>query len=102
VINDVSKIVQIIQGTLSAIGRSQWDIVVVNILAPVIINLLSENLVSYLNPWGRLILSGIIEEQVDDVIDGLTEGGGVAVERFLIRDWVTLVGKQKRHTQNRA
>jgi ribosomal protein L11 methyltransferase len=101
-INDVSEIVEIFQGTLSAIGHSQWDIVVVNILAPVIINLLRENLVSYLKPWGRLIMSGIIEEQVDDVINGLAEGGGVEVERFLIRDWVTLVGKQKRHTQSRV
>jgi ribosomal protein L11 methyltransferase len=73
-------------------GRAQWDVIVANILAPVIIGLLVENgLLGYVAPGGRLILSGIIEEQSADVAAALAAAGGHVEQTITAGDWVTLI-----------
>jgi ribosomal protein L11 methyltransferase len=94
-INDVSESIELVHGSLDAVAPSEWDVVVVNILAPVIIRLLQGNLLSYLSMSGRVILSGIIDEQVEDVQKALVEAGGEATRRLVTKDWVALVAKQK-------
>jgi ribosomal protein L11 methyltransferase len=72
--------------------RQTWDVVIANILAPVIIQLLSEkDLLSYVTPNGRLILSGIIEEQGAGVVEALAAAGGRALDVITSGDWVTFV-----------
>lgn len=67
IINRVIDKFELYQGTMSAIKPTPWDLVLVNILAPVIINLLDEGqLMACLAPRGKVILSGIIEEQADE------------------------------------
>jgi ribosomal protein L11 methylase PrmA len=67
-------------------------VVIANILAPVIIQLLSEkDLLSYVTPNGRLILSGIIEEQGAGVVEALAAAGGRALDVITSGDWVTFV-----------
>jgi ribosomal protein L11 methyltransferase len=73
-------------------GRGTWDVIVANILAPVVIQLLAEKgLVGYVADGGRLILSGIIAEQGPDVEATLTAAGGRVRETITVGDWVTYV-----------
>lgn len=86
----------IFQGTLSALAILGWDIVLVNILAPIIVELLSEGkLLEYLNQDGILILSGIIEEQKADVMNALGDVGGVVVNELIVGDWVCLISQKQ-------
>ncbi len=73
-------------------GPGPWDIVVANILAPVIIGLLGERgLLEYVAPDGHLILSGIIDEQGPDVEAALSAAGGQVRRVITAGDWVTYV-----------
>lgn len=84
--------IHIHQGVLSDVPVSQWDIVVVNILAHVIVSLLDNDaLMEYVAPSGRLILSGIIEEQLGVVETAVTQAGGRVLEKLQVRDWVCLI-----------
>ena len=66
--------------------------VVVNILAPVIIDLLRNgDLINFVEENGWLILSGIIDLQVADVESAVDSVGGHVEDRMIIRDWVTLI-----------
>jgi len=93
--NDVSDIISLFEGTLDQVNEKGWDVVVVNILAPVIIKLFkNDDLMSYTGKNGRLILSGIIEEQGAGVETAVAEAGGCVVEKLQIRDWVSYVIQQ--------
>jgi ribosomal protein L11 methyltransferase len=93
--NGVAEQVTISAGTLATIRPAAWDLVLVNILAPVIITLLSEHqLLKYVDPAGKLVLSGIIDQQLDDVTQALHAAGGEVVETLTIRDWVTLIAQR--------
>ena len=71
-----------LDSTAAAAGPGPWDIVVANILAPIIIRLLSEDgLLGYVAPDGYLILSGIIDEQGPDVEAALSAAGGDVYKR---------------------
>lgn len=90
--NGVAEAMQLSEGELASVSQKEWDLVVVNILAPVIILLLTEHdLMGYVAPAGKLILSGIIDEQLDDVVAALKAAGGQVVEKFVVRDWVALI-----------
>lgn len=93
--NHVLEHVELFQGSLDSLGPSKWDIVVVNILAPVIVGLIQGDLLSYLSTTGRVIMSGIIDEQVNGVQNALAKAGGEVTRKLTTRDWVALVAKQK-------
>lgn len=79
-------------GTLESVTERPWDIVVVNILAPVIIGLLNNShLMEYVAPGGKLILSGIIDEQAEAVRQAVAAAGGQVEETLSITDWVAIV-----------
>ena len=62
-----------IKETLKA---KKYDLIVANILAPVIISLIEKaNIVSYLNDCGKLVLSGIIKEKENEVKEALLKTG---------------------------
>lgn len=80
------------QGSLSSVHDRAWDVVVVNILAPVISALLRDDgLMTYVTPNGRLILSGIIDEQADDIETAVAQAGGYILQRLTVRDWIAFV-----------
>lgn len=84
--------IQINQGVLADVPLTTWDIVVVNILAHVIVALLeNERLMKYVAPDGKLILSGIIEEQLGTVETAVLQAGGRIIEKFQVQDWLCLV-----------
>lgn len=90
--NLVGQQFEVWQGDLSTVVEQDWDIVLVNILAPIITNLLLEgHLLDYVAKSGWLVLSGIIDAQVEDVEAAVTKMGAKIVDRIIVRDWVTLL-----------
>lgn len=91
-LNQVDDAIAIYHGTLAALAPTKWDIVVVNILAPVINTLLERaNLVDYAGESGTMIFSGIIEEQADSVSSTLKKLGKNLKETYQMNDWICLV-----------
>ncbi len=66
------------------------EIVLANILAPVIITLMSEGMAELVKPGGNLILSGILDHQANDVTDVVSSYGFMKGRREQIEDWVSL------------
>ena len=90
-LNQVNSVVAIRQGTLADVTETGWDIVAVNILAPVIINLLKDDgLLDYAARDGRLILSGILAEQMGGVEAAVAGMNGRVIQRQTIGDWAAL------------
>jgi ribosomal protein L11 methyltransferase len=86
------------EGSLDSIlqqkaGLRQAPLVLVNILAPVIIRLLGGELGSLLAPGGHLVLSGILEEQVDSVVAAMHSNGISLIKQEQKGDWAALVGQ---------
>lgn len=91
-LNGVGEQISIRPGTLAGVSTTPWDLVVVNILAPVIVRLLDEEgLLSYVAASGRLLLSGIIEPQMPEVMAAIEKARGEIVEQLAVRDWRTLI-----------
>ena len=90
--NDVNEKITFWRGDLRTVSDREWDVIVVNILAPIIMGMLKQdNLISYLRPKGLLVLSGIIDTQIADVENVLKSVGGTVIEKLTVRDWVTLI-----------
>jgi ribosomal protein L11 methyltransferase len=95
-LNELGDSLRIWQGELENVGehlaREQWDIVVANILAPIIIQLLTDKgLMTYVAPQGQLILSGIVNAQGDGVKAALADAGGTVIRTIVTGDWVTYI-----------
>lgn len=88
--NGVQEIVSVVCGSLAQAGGS-YDLVVVNILARVIVEMLQEGLATRVRPGGRLIAAGIIADQQPEVVVALEQAGLGPVERRQTGDWVCLV-----------
>jgi ribosomal protein L11 methyltransferase len=66
-------------------------LVMVNILAPVIVRLFELSLADLVSQDGKLILSGILDYQVKDVLEAAKQEGFEEIERLSQDDWVALV-----------
>jgi ribosomal protein L11 methyltransferase len=64
--------------------------VVANILAPVIIRLFNAGLAELMEDDGALLLSGILQEQEQNVIEAAQAKGLRLNERSQMGDWVAL------------
>jgi ribosomal protein L11 methyltransferase len=93
VTNGVQGVVSVMEGSLQDVSKS-YDLVVVNILAKVIVEMMQEGLATRLHPGGRLITAGIIADQTSEVIAALERGGLTAIERQQREDWVCLVANR--------
>jgi len=90
--NLVAGQITVQQGTLTTVRQQSWDVVVVNILAAVIISMFKQDgLLEYIGESGHLILSGIIDEQVEEVVTAVHQAGGHVQQTFAIRDWTALI-----------
>jgi ribosomal protein L11 methyltransferase len=94
-LNGVSPDLELGLGSLAEILAGAFSIqraplVIANILAPVIIRMLEEGLGDLLSADGRLVLSGILEEQADDVINSLEKKGLRLTGSHQMEDWITL------------
>jgi len=91
--NGVQNLVTVEHGSLDK-ATEEFDLVLVNILAGVIVELAGQGLVDRARPTGLLIAAGIIEEQEAEVTAALRGHGLEIVERRQEKDWV-LVGGRK-------
>ncbi len=78
--------------------RSKPDLVVANILAKVLVRLLNEGLGDTLGENSFLILSGILDNQVDQVLETGTQHGLEECGRLQERDWIALILKREHKT----
>lgn len=92
--NGVADRVRVLEGSLGDhdFGAGEWDMLLMNILAPVIVNLLPLAR-PLLAPGGLAVLAGLIESQADEVRAAMDEAGLAEVDRMQEADWVMLVGK---------
>ncbi len=67
------------------------DLVLVNILAPVIIRLFEQGLTTLKSPGGFIILSGILESQAGQVIAAAKRRGLDLREKLQMEDWIALL-----------
>jgi len=68
----------------------QAPLVVANILAPIIIRLLDAGLADLAEPGGTVILSGILQEQGQKIIEAAQAKGLVMKRRKQMGDWIAL------------
>lgn len=91
--NQVQEQVTVIHGSLAEV-TGQFDLVLVNILARVIIELVEQGLIGHLKPGAFIVTAGIIEDQAPAVEEALRRRGVIIVERLVERDWVSLLGRK--------
>ena len=101
--NGVADIVRVERGSLPTSGSQSegsqpetsepgtWNLIVVNILAEVIVDLLGRGLAGLLAPGGRLIISGIIEMRASEVEAALQAQRLVISKRLEEGDWLALL-----------
>lgn len=79
---------------LESLDSGQFDLILINILAPVIISV-APDLVARLAPTGRVIAAGLIESQEQDVREAFRREGLWLMERTQEADWVALVAQRR-------
>jgi ribosomal protein L11 methyltransferase len=90
--NSVADQIQVYRGGLDAVLASaqQFDLIVVNILARIIIQMCDQRLGDTVRPGGQAIFSGIIEEQANDVEIALRKTGLEPLARHQQGDWIVI------------
>jgi ribosomal protein L11 methyltransferase len=79
-----------VDGPLPLLDSGDYDLVLVNILAPVISGM-APALAARLRQSGRLVAAGLIEQQEAGVVDALQSQGLTVIRRSQEDDWVCLV-----------
>ena len=90
-------------GSVEEIRNEQFafdraPLVLANILAPVIIRLFDLGLAELIEEWGAIILSGILQEQEERVLEAAQAHSLRLIERRQMGDWVALA--MRRLAQN--
>ena len=92
-VNEVAHQVRPVHGSLADVSGT-YDLVLANILAPIIIQMAETGLASRMRPGGLLVASGILEEQADAVRGALEKVGLRVTEQRQKGDWVALCAKK--------
>lgn len=97
--NGVADRIEIGLGSVEEIRRSQFsldkaDLVVANILAPVILELFETGLAELVEQNGALILSGILSDQQAEIETALKRYGFPRISARQQGDWVALLGQR--------
>lgn len=77
-------------GALELLDSGHFDLILINILAPVILSL-APSLAARLAPDGRLVAAGLIESQEAEIREAFRKQGLEVIERAQEKDWVVLV-----------
>jgi ribosomal protein L11 methyltransferase len=93
--NGVGERMELAVGSVVDIKAGAFDIqvaplIIANIIAPVLMRLLEAGIGDILAHKGVLILSGLIDEQVPDMLDALNSHGLRVIDQRQIEDWVAL------------
>lgn len=94
--NGVAALVTARAGSLPAPAEQPagWPVIVANILADVIVQLLVDGMQRLLAHQGRLIVSGIIQPRAAEVEAALEQAGLRVLDRTVEGDWVALVAER--------
>jgi ribosomal protein L11 methyltransferase len=104
--NGTSQVVTVTQGSLKEIAdfkfqisdslpTSNFQLVIVNILAKVIVELCDQGLGQVAAPGGKAIFAGLIDTQEAEVRAGLARAGLEVIHRLQEKDWVGLVCRRQ-------
>jgi ribosomal protein L11 methyltransferase len=93
--NGIGEEFIIAQGSVTEVLEGKFafrraPLVVANILAPIIIRLFGDGLADLVEPGGTVVLSGILQEQEQKVLEAAQARGLVLSEREQMGDWVAL------------
>ncbi len=77
-------------GTVAALGASSADLILANLSLDVIDPILGE-LATCLAPGGRIVLSGVLDSQVDRLRDRLREEGMPILRELGRGEWVAMI-----------
>lgn len=91
--NGVDSVVRVGKGSL-ADASGTYDLVVVNILARVIMEMMDAGLAKRLRSDSMLVTAGITADQVPEVAAALERGGLELVGRRQREDWVSLLARR--------
>ncbi len=94
ILNNVNENLKLKTGNLAYDVTETFDMVVANIVADVIIELLPDAFIK-LKPEGIFIASGIIEAREHDVLDALSVNGFAPIEVKHDKGWVSVTAKRK-------
>ena len=86
---EAARMVDIENGTVDPVEKRQYDIVVANILADVIIPL-SSVIREYMNDGGIFICSGISDKKIDEVKLALMQNGFTIIDEDIENEWHAL------------
>ena len=97
--NRVADRVQVMLGSMAELetagGSRGFDLIVANIQASVLEDLIQTGVSGYLASGGRVVMSGILKDQLDSLVDRGNRGG-LFVERTLITgDWHSIVFERR-------
>lgn len=93
--NDVLEMIECGKGSVEQILSGQFslqqaELVIANILAPIILTLFDQGLAKLVLPGGILILAGILDEQTKDIEEALGNNGFHSISKRQSGDWVAL------------
>ena len=97
--NGVDKCTSFQQGTVIDLlkepsGKVAGSLVIANIIAPILTHLFEEGLGDLVNEGGKLILSGILEEQIPGILECLDRTGFQINSQRQDNEWVSVVGEK--------
>jgi ribosomal protein L11 methyltransferase len=79
---------------IPSIGNKQFDLIVSNILAAPLITL-APSICSLLSKNGKLIISGFLDYQTDEVIASYVKNSVEVQKIFDKKGWITILAKVK-------
>jgi ribosomal protein L11 methyltransferase len=91
--NGVQETVSVLCGSLTEVPGS-YDLVVVNILARVIVDVMRGGLATRMRPGGILVAAGITADQASEVVAALEQEELTLLEQQQRDDWVCLLAEQ--------
>lgn len=89
-LNKVNDKIEIRKGNLLDVVHGKADIIVSNIIAEIIIDMV-DSLKDYLKEDGIFIASGIITDKVDMVKEALNENGFKIIDIVIMKDWACII-----------
>ena len=93
--NRVAAQIAVATGVLADVTKQDYDVVVVNILAAIIMPLLrDENLLTYGGKHGRFVFSGIVNTQREEFVAVLTAVGGEVIKIIEQGDWIAILARK--------
>ena len=98
--NRVAEYIRVESGSLEQVKILQTesqkpDLIVANILSHILLDLIRSGLATYMKPQGRIILSGILAEQVEALVNLAADGNLELIDARSEKDWRGLIFKRK-------